>query len=155
MTETMLPGNVRRVEIPGGVRYVLPRRPSLGGMMFIPLGLGAIFAIVGSLVVTFTVFHPLPSAEGDLLIPKILGFVFAGVGLILLPVGIFLGFGHIEIELAGNRFRIVSRAGFLRWSRSRPSQGLRIVTAIHTPGMENDQPMSGVGGEWAMLRAIW
>ena len=155
MTESMLPGNVRRLEIPGGVRYVLPRRPSIGGMMFIPLGLGAVFAIVGSLVVTFTVVHPLPSAEGDLLIPKIMGFVFAGVGLILLPVGIFTGLGHIEIDLAGDHFRIISRAGFLRWTRSRPSQGLRIITAVHTPGTENDRPMTGVGGEMAMLRATW
>jgi hypothetical protein len=152
MAEARLPGNVRRVDIPGGVRYILPRRPSIGGMLYIPLFLGMAFTLAGSGVALMTdVFH----THSDIWIGRAFGYGFGGVGLLMLTLGTFLSFGHVEIELASGRLRIVSRAGLLRRSRSCPAQGLRIVTAINTPGEENGRPMTGDGGEIAMLRGTW
>jgi len=152
MAEELLPGNVRRVDIPGGVRYTLPRRPSIGGMLYIPFILGIAFTLAGTGVALMTdVFH----THSEIWIGRAFGYGFGGIGLLVLVLGTFLSFGHVEVELASGRLRIVSRAGPLRRSRSFPAQGLRIVTALNTPGEANGRPMTGAGGELAMLRGTW
>lgn len=152
MTEELLPGNVRRIGLPGGVRYVLPRRPSIGGLLYIPFVLGIAFTLAGTWVVLLTdVYH----SHSDTWIGRGFGYGFGSIGLLMLTFGSFLSFGHLEIELLSGRLRILSRVGFLRRSRSYSTQGLRIVTALNTPGQENGRPMTGDGGEMAMLRATW
>ena len=152
MTESTLPGGVRRIEIRDGVRYVLPRRSSLGGLMYIPLVLGIVFTLAGTGVILLTdVGH----AHPDVWIGRAFGYGFGSIGVIVFHVGIFLAFGHNEIELARDRFRASTRAGIYRWTRTRRSRGLKIVTAILTPATENGRPLQGEGGQLAMLRVTW
>lgn len=145
MAEQLLSGNVRVVDNQGGVRYILPRRPSVGGLLHLPFFLGVVFTLVGTAVILMTDVYP---THSDPWVGRLFGYGFGSGGLVAWTLGSFLSFGHLEFELASGRLRVLSRAGPLRWSRSYSSEGLRIVSAIHTPGQVNGCPMTGHGESW-------
>src|SRR5690348_7410928 len=89
----VLTGGVRRQELQGGVRYILPRRPLLGGMLLIPLLLSLAFMGGGSLISL-----KIPFPESDRWLLWVFGYGFGSIGVAMLPLGIFLPFGHIEVE---------------------------------------------------------
>ena len=138
----------QRLDLPDGVRYVLPRRPP-HGMLFIPLVMGVLFTIVGGV-------SALLKPPADPVLFRLLLALPCLFGALTMVMGTFLAFGHVEIEVAGGLLKVTSRAGPLTWTRRRSSQGLRLVEAIHEPGTVNGKVATrGPLAENSMLRGFW
>jgi hypothetical protein len=122
-------------------------------MFFIPLVLSVAFMGVGALLPGLL----RPETSGVEPWPIwVFGCGFALIGAALLPMGLFLPFGRLKIDLDRDVLRVRSRAGFLSWTRTRPARDLCLFSVVHTPGEVDDRPVTtGPAAELAMLRAAW
>jgi hypothetical protein len=120
-----LPPQIERFEIPGGVRYRLPRRPLHPGirlvlvfLIILILGLGGWCWLWGVVFFREIVFFLL----------LFLLVLSALVGVILLGL-----VSHAEVELRGDTLWAIERAGRLRRSRWMPVRLLRRLVVGHLP----------------------
>ena len=135
---------------------MLPKRPGGAIGQFIPFVFALFLSLVGLIYLWVIPEKNLFSFPSDPRLSRLWGILPLVAGLGMLILGIFLAFGRLEIEWTSRRFLVRSRSLFLSWTRSRPADGLRILTAVQIPageGMTNP-PFDAIAA-MGILRATW
>lgn len=151
-----LPGGIERREIPGGVRYLLPKRPGVALGQFIPFVFALVLSLVGVIYLWIIPERNLFTFPRDPRLSRLWGVLPLAAGGGMLMLGLFLAYGRLEIEWTPARFLVRSRAFFLSWTRSRAAGGLRILTAVQIRAGEGiaTPPFDAITA-MGILRASW
>ncbi len=153
-----LPPEIQVIDLPDGVQYRLPPRPSrlargLGLCLIVFGAAGCGFDLSWSLRVQNFLLGPapVPWLPQALLVVQDVVAVVSCLGVCC--AGLFLLAGHSEVELRAGRLRAVERAGWLRWARARPRQGIRRLVVSNAAAADGTPAVPDAGGYLAVLRA--
>ncbi len=156
---TGLPEHIERVDVPGGVRYFLPPRPSgsvrAGGFLIL-----IVVSVVLISIVRWIALNGVPDYQAA---------IFFTI-LLLMPIwlgriGLDIVLGRFEIELRHNLLVWTKRIGPWRQQRSRSTehfagQGIGADNRLQSPGKEPTGTLAGLksqrsGGGFRFGRSVW
>lgn len=132
--------------LPEGIVLEFPRRP-LGVFRFaglLPIGFGLFFS--GFAVIWMWGAAGFAShGDGSFSLMRVLfalfGLPFFIAGMFPTGMGLFILFGHTEIEWSNGVLKTIERAGPFRWSQKRKSSGLqRLLVALSNDKMQGSRP---------------